>query len=114
MKVVRIAMPGMPARMRAMRFSMCSLRGLAAHEFEHARVDVLQRHVDVAGDFVALGDGLDEFVAPMRRVRVEQADPKLAFDLLQLAQQLRQRRAAAMNPPGCAGLRFFSQRSMPK
>ncbi|MEI9897185.1 MAG: hypothetical protein WDN28_25810 [Chthoniobacter sp.] len=94
MKVVRIEMPGMPARMRWMRFSMCSLEVSRAHELEHARMNVLQRHVDVAADLLTLGDAGDELVAPVRRVRVEQADPEIAFDLVEFAQELHQRRPA--------------------
>ena len=53
---------------------------LALHRVEHVVADVLQRHVDVAGDLRALGDGPDELVAPVRRMRVEQADPEIALD----------------------------------
>ncbi len=55
---------------------------------------MLQRHVDVARDFAALRDRLDQFVAPMRRMRVEQAHPEIALDFLDLAKQRRERRAA--------------------
>src|SRR5207247_654545 len=37
---------------------------------------------------------LDQLVAPMRRMRVEQAHPKIARNLLDFAEQTRQRRAA--------------------
>src|SRR5205085_1515944 len=66
-------------------------RSLAPHEFEHARMDVLERNVDVAADVAARGDAGDEFVAPMRGMGVEQANPKLAFDLVERAQELGQR-----------------------
>ena len=36
------------------------LRGFAAHPFEHVFVDVLERHVHVARDFFAVGDGLNQ------------------------------------------------------
>ena len=52
-----------------------------------AVADVLQRHVDVAGDLRAFGDRADELVAPVRRMGVEQADPEIALDRLQLAEQ---------------------------
>ena len=66
----------------------------AAHPAEHRFIDMLQRHIDVARDFVALRDRFDQLIAPMRRMRVEQAHPEIAFDFLDLAQQRRQRRAA--------------------
>lgn len=69
--------------------------GLALHGAEHVVGDVLQGNVDVAGDFRALGDGLDELVAPMRGVGVEQANPEVALDGVELAQERRQCGAAA-------------------
>ena len=48
---------------------------------------MLQRHVDVARDLRAFGDGLDQFIAPMRRVRVEEPDPKVALDAIERADQ---------------------------
>ena len=57
--------------------------------------DVLQRHVDVAGDFGRFGNGLDEIIAPMRRVRVEQANPEDALDLVQLTDERGKRLALA-------------------
>ena len=54
------------------------LRGFAAHPFEHVFVNMLERHVHVARDFLAAGDGLDEFIRPVRRMRVEQTDPEIA------------------------------------
>ena len=87
MNVVRSAMPGMPARMFFDQVHDVLLRGLAAHPFEHVFVDVLQRHVHVARDLRAFGDGLDQFVRPMRRMRVEQANPEIALQRIQFAQQ---------------------------
>ena len=63
------------------------LRGLAPHPFEHVLVDVLERDVDVARDLLALGDGLDEFIRPVRRMRVKQADPEITFERIQLPEQ---------------------------
>ena len=57
-------------------------------------MDVLERHVDVAADMSARGDAGDEFIAPMRGVRVEQPNPELAFDLVEFAQQPVKRRPA--------------------
>ena len=54
------------------------LRGFAAHPFQHVFVDVLQRHVHVARDFRAFGDGPDQFIRPMRRMGVKQSNPKIA------------------------------------
>src|SRR6266581_3221082 len=48
---------------------------------------MLQRNIDVARDLVALCDGFNQFIAPMRRVRVKQAHPEFAFDLLNLPKQ---------------------------
>ena len=67
--------------------------GLAAHELEHAGMDVLEGDVDVAADVAGGGDGGDEFVAPMRGVGVEEAEPEFAVDLIQLLDQTRERGA---------------------
>ena len=75
------------------------LRGFAAHPFEHVLVDVLERNVHVARDLFAFGDGLDEFVRPMRRMRVKQANPEIALERIQFAQQRADRR-------GIGGERF--------
>lgn len=57
--------------------------GLAAHESEHVVADMLEWHVDVTGDFGALGDGLDEVVTPVSGVGVEKADPEVALNLIE-------------------------------
>lgn len=49
--------------------------------------DVLERNIDVAGDFRALGNRLDEFVAPVRRMGVEQPDPEISLDGIELAEE---------------------------
>ena len=49
----------------------------ASHIFEHPLFDVLQGHIDVAGDFGKAGDGGDEFIRPVGRVGVEEADPEI-------------------------------------
>lgn len=61
--------------------------GLAVHLLEHVVGDVLQWDVHVAGHFGALGNCLDEFVGPMRRVGVEEADPEVAFDGIERAKE---------------------------
>src|SRR4029079_19481921 len=61
--------------------------GHALHGGEHPVGNVLERDIDVFRNLVALGDGGDELVRPMRRVGVEQADPEIAFDLVDLAEQ---------------------------
>ena len=62
-------------------------------------MNVLERDVHVARDFLAFGDGLDEFVRPVRRMRVEQADPEIALERIQFAQQ-------RANGRGIGGERF--------
>ena len=44
-------------------------------------------NIDVARNLVTLRDGVDQFVAPVRRVRVEQAHPEVALDLLNFAKK---------------------------
>ncbi len=61
---------------------------LAAHEFEHAGVDMLEGHIDVAGDFFALGDAFDEFVAPVGGMGVQESDPEIAIDLVEFPEEL--------------------------
>src|SRR6266581_5935603 len=51
------------------------LRSFAPHPLQHVWVDVLQGDVHVAGDLRTLGDGSNQLVRPMRRMRVEQANP---------------------------------------
>ena len=60
---------------------------LALHAAEHVVADVLERNVDVAGDLRALRDRADELIAPMRRMRVEQADPEIALDGVQFTEK---------------------------
>jgi hypothetical protein len=80
---------------------------------EHPVADVLERHVDVARHLGALGDRPDQLVAPVRRVGVEDADPEVALDRVQLPQQ-RGERGAARGVDGVRGLGRSSQVSMPK
>ena len=94
MNVVRKAMPGIPARNSVDQIFDMRARRFAPHAAEHRFIDMLQRHVDVARDFATLRDRLDQLVAPMRRMRVEQAHPEIAFDIFDLAQKRRQRRPA--------------------
>jgi hypothetical protein len=77
--------------------------GLAAHAGEQIVVDVLQRHVHVARDLLARGDSGDQLVGPVRRVRVEQADPEVALERVQLAQQRAERRGVGGEGLGGGG-----------
>ena len=89
MNVVRKATPGIPARNLCDQCLDVIPRRFAAHPAEHRLIDVLQRDVDVTRDLVALRNRLDQFIAPMGRMRVKQAHPEFAVDLLNLAQQER-------------------------
>src|SRR5262249_12325788 len=53
---------------------------------------MLQRDIDVARDLVASSDCLNQFIAPMRRMRIKKAHPKFAFNLLNLAKKRSERR----------------------
>ena len=68
------------------------LRSLAPHPLEHVFVDVLERNVHVARDFRTLRNGLDQFIRPVRGMRVEQTNPEISFKRIQLAQQAANRR----------------------
>ncbi len=57
-----------------------SFGSLPTHIFEHALLDVLKGHVNVASHFRKAGHGGDEFIRPVRRVGVEKADPEVALD----------------------------------
>ena len=57
-------------------------------------MDVLKRDVNITGDFAAVGDCLDQLVTPMRRMRIKQPHPEIAVDLLNLSQEINQRRSA--------------------
>src|SRR6185369_8676085 len=48
------------------------LRSLPAHPFEHVLMDVLQRDVHVSSNLRGFGDGLNQFLGPMRRMRVKE------------------------------------------
>ena len=61
--------------------------GLPIHDVQHVVGDVLEGDVDVFGDLLAGGDGLDEFVGPMGGVGVEEADPEFAFDRVEFAEE---------------------------
>ena len=58
------------------------LRSFATHPFEHVLMNVLQGNIDIARDFGALGDGLDQFVRPMRRMSIEQPNPEIPGELV--------------------------------
>src|SRR6266481_7488899 len=53
---------------------------------------MLQRNIDVARDLVALRDCFNQFIAPMRRMRVKQPHPEFAFDFLNFPKQRCERR----------------------
>jgi hypothetical protein len=59
----------------------------AAHRLEHVAVDVLDRHVEVAGHARLGADRLEQLVGAGRRVGVVEADPAEAVDAGELAQQ---------------------------
>ena len=65
----------------------CSFCVIPQMRGKHRFADVLQRNVDVARDLVAFSNGLNQFIAPMRRMRVKEAYPEFAFDLLNLTKQ---------------------------
>src|SRR5204863_120961 len=46
-------------------------RSFSAHACQHRLVDMLQRNINVASDLVALRDGMDKFVTPMRWVGIK-------------------------------------------
>src|SRR6266540_2017921 len=48
---------------------------------------MLQRNIDVASDFVASRDGVDKFIAPMRRVRIKQTHPEVPLGFLDFAKK---------------------------
>jgi hypothetical protein len=50
---------------------------------------MLERDVNVAGDFAAACDGLDQPIRPVRRMGVEQTDPEISFDRVQFFEQVR-------------------------
>ena len=68
--------------------------GLAVHLVEHVIRDVLERDVDIAGNLGAFRDGLNEFVGPVRGVSVEQANPEVALEFVEGAQERCERFAA--------------------
>src|SRR5436190_16617758 len=63
------------------------------HPPEHAFLNVLEGHVDVPRNLIALGDRVDQFPAPMGRMGVEQPDPKIALDRLNVSEQRRKSRS---------------------
>src|SRR5437763_12299419 len=53
---------------------------------------MLQRDIDIARDLVASSDCLNQFITPMRRMRVKEAHPEFPFNLLNLAKERGERR----------------------
>src|SRR6267378_820412 len=69
-------------------------RRFSPHAPQHLVVDMLQRNIDVASDLVAVRDGVDQFVTPVRRVRIKQAHPEVPLDSLNFAKKADKRWAA--------------------
>ena len=65
----------------------------SAHGGEHLVAYVLERHVDIPGDLRISRDSADQLVAPMGGMRVEQSDPKIAFNRGKLIQETNKRRS---------------------
>ena len=66
-------------------------------------MNVLQRHIDVLNDLLTLGDGCDDFLCPVRWVGVKDANPKLALDRVEFAEQAGQRRGIGRQLIGRSG-----------
>ena len=49
---------------------------------------MLERHIHIPTNFVAGGDRRDEFIRPMRRMRIKQPEPKIAWNCLRATEQL--------------------------
>ena len=60
------------------QFADVDVGRFATHAFQHHWMNVLQGHIDVARDLFAFCDRPDQFIGPMRRMRVEDADPEIA------------------------------------
>src|SRR4029077_9122129 len=69
-------------------------RSFSSHAPQHRLVDMLQRNIDIASDPVALRDGADQFVTPVRWVRIKQAHPEVPLDFLNFANKAGKRWAA--------------------
>ncbi len=86
-------------------------------------MDMLKRDVNITGDFGRGCDGLDEFIGPMRGVRVKQPDPKIPGNRIEVAAEdcigvgVRQRAVIAprlLNRSGDAiGFAHMGRRSNP-
>src|SRR5438094_9935055 len=48
---------------------------------------MLQRDIDIARDLVASSDCLNQFITPMRRMRVKKAHPEFPFNVLNFAKE---------------------------
>src|SRR5205814_8694570 len=48
-------------------------RSFPAHSLQHCLVDMLKWHIDITRDLAALRNRGDQFVAPVRRMRVKQS-----------------------------------------
>ena len=55
---------------------------------------MLQGNIDVARNLVASRNGFNEFIAPMRRVRIKQAHPEVPLNFLDFAKKAGKRWAA--------------------
>src|SRR5436190_15109871 len=69
-------------------------RRFSPHASQHRLVDMLQRNIYVASNLDALRDGADQFVTPVRRVRIKQAHPEVPLDFLNVAKKANKRWAA--------------------
>ena len=67
-------------------FDMSAIR-FAAHGIQHHVMDVLERHIDIAGYLRIAGDSGDHVIAPVGRMGVEKTDPELARDRCQGVEQ---------------------------
>jgi len=61
--------------------------GFPVHLLEHVIGNMLKRDVDIAGNLGALGDGFDELVGPVGGVGVEEADPEVALEFVEGAEE---------------------------
>src|SRR5206468_461941 len=77
-------------RYRPAEFAEERLRGRAVDVSRHALqdpvVDVLQRHVEVRDDLFRVRQYINQFVAEVHRVRIEDADPLDSVHAIELFQ----------------------------
>jgi len=88
--LVRIATPGIVARMRSSSLRKIISAGSALHPLQHRGAGMLQRHVDIFHQRLVLGDGVEELLRDFIGIAIEEADP---FFMVRF--NLRQSRACA-------------------